>query len=245
MNIRTIRDLLVDAVHLDREAHEHVGPAPLRAQNLAYAHDFIDMVGWGKVPGDKSCQLEKADADPYQALRREFWEQYSREPTPAEIAKASAVLDWTFLVDKQEDRRALMGWLNSKAGGKAFRRWCLAVEGISQKTGLKRKDRALAQIQRALAGSGALHDDFGILEGLPLQPGIDDLMATIATGADDSDSLNSWAASGAKPAIDIEYESDRSGDRTIAVPASDFSWAAKQNARRRQREAARKKKEAA
>lgn len=244
MNIRTIRDLMIDAVRLDRETHEHVGPARLRAQQLAYAHDFQDMAGWGKVPGDRKCQLEREDADPHRALRLAFWEQYNREPAAEEIARAEKVHRWIMLVDKPEERRALLGWLKSKAGGKAFRRWCLQVEGISQKTGLKRKDRALTKIQAALAGSGALHDVEALHEGLPIDPDFGDLLATIAAGADEIEGLNNWAAPDAKSGIEIRYESDRSGDRTVAVPASDFTWAAKQNARRRQRKAEKAKKQA-
>lgn len=244
MNIRTIKDLMIDAVRLDRETHEHVGPARLRAQQIAYAHDFSDMAGWGKVPGDRKCQLEREDADPHRALRQAFWEQYAREPSPQEIARADKVNGWIMLVDKPEERRALLGWLKSKAGGKAFRRWCLQVEGISQTTGLKRKNRALEKIFLAIHGSGALHGALALPGGLPSEPEIGDLEATIAAGADEIEGLNNWAAPDAKPDIEVRYESSRSGDRAVTAPASDFTWAMKQNARRRQREAAKAKKQA-
>lgn len=244
MNIRTIRDLMIDAVRLDRETHEHVGPPRLRGQQIAYAHNFLDMVGWGKVPGDKKCQLAREDADPYRALRLAFWEQYAREPTPQEIARSQRVHGWLMLVDKPEERRALLGWLKSKAGGKAFRRWCLQVEGISQKTGLKRKDRALAQIQARLRGSGVLHDGLPDFEGLPFGSDFGDLLDTVAAGVEETEGLNNWAAADARPDIEIQYESGRSGNREVTNSSSDFSWAAKQNARRRQREAAKAKKQA-
>lgn len=253
MNIRTIRDMLVEAVRLDRETHEHIGPAKLRGQQLPYLRTEDDMLNWGYRAGDRrstdpkanACRLRLEDYDAYSIFRQEFWEQFHGEPTAEEIARAEKVHGWIMLVDKLEDRRALLGWLKSKAGGKAFRRWCFAVEGISQKTGLKRKDRALAQICAVLSGSDALHDVTASEGGLPIAPEFGDLFATIAAGADESEGLNNWAAADAKPDIEIRYESDRSGNREVAVPASDFTWAAKQNARRRQREAERRKKEAA
>lgn len=244
MNLRTIRDLIVDAVRLDRETHEHVGPARLRAQQIAYAHDFADMAGWGKMPGDRKCQLDKEDADPHTALRRAFWDQFNREPTPEEIARAERVHGWLMLVDKPEERRALLGWAHSKAGGKAFRRWCFAVEGISQKTGLKRKDRALAKIQAALGGGTVLHDVDRFGEGLPTTPEISDVSATIAAGADDIEGLNNWAAPDARPSIEIRYENERSGNREIVVPQSAFSWAAKRNAHRRKMAERRRQRDA-
>ena len=243
ISIRTIKDLLIDAVRLDRETHEHVGPAHLRAQQLAYAHDFQDMAGWGRVPGDKKCQLDRDDGDPYRALRLAFWEQYDRDPTPAEISRAQAVHGWIMLVDDEKDRRALIGWLNSKAGGKSFRRWCKQIECISQTTGLKRKNRALEKIFLLVGRSGGPHDLYGLPGGLPVGQDFGDVSATIAADADDG--IDHWSAADAKPGVDAEYVSDRSGNRELAIPQTAFTWAEKQNARRRQREAARRKKEAA
>ena len=233
MNIRTVKDMLIDAVRLDRETHEHIGPARLRAQQFAYAHDFQDMAGWGKVPGDKKCQLDRDDGDPYAAFRLAFWEQYDRDPSPAEISRAQAVHGWIMLVDDEKDRRALIGWLHSKAGGKAFRRWCKQIEGISQTTGLKRKNRALEKIFLTVGRSDAPHDFFGSLGGLPFAGDFSDVSVTIATGADEVEGFDNWSTADAKPPAEVE------------VPQSAFTWAAKQNARRRQREAAKRKKEAA
>jgi len=237
MNIRVIKDLLIDAVRLDRETHEHVGPAHLRAQQLAYAHDFQDMAGWGRTPGDKKCQLDSDDGDPYRALRLAFWEQYDRDPSPAEISRAQAVHGWIRLVDDEKDRRALIGWLHSKAGGKSFRRWCKQVEGISQTTGLKRKDRALLQIQENIPGDVVLHDFDKPLEDLLFANEIGDVSATIATGADEG--IDHWSAADAKPEVHVQHIGSR---REVEVPRSEMTWAEKQNARRRQREAAKRKK---
>lgn len=246
MNIRTIRDMLVDAVKLDRETHDHVGPAPLRAQQILYAHDFADMAGRGKVPGDKKCQLEREDGDPLKTIRRDFWEQYDREPSPAEIARADQTLGWLALVDKPEERRALIGWVNSKAGGKSFRRWCFAIEGISQKTGLKRKDRAMATIQTALGGSMGQHNVLGQEEGLLNTPEINDLSGTIPTGADSGfEGLNSWASLDAFQPFTIHRDviNDNIAISSIPTDQASFSWADNRNKQRRHREARRRKAE--
>lgn len=242
MNIRTIKDLLIDAVQLDRRSHEHVGPRHLRAQQFAYEHDFQDMAGWGKALGDKKCQLTPDDADPYGPkgqLSRAFWEQFDREPTPAEMSRAHAVHGWIMLVDDVKERRALIGWLHSKAGGKSFRRWCKQIEGISQTTGLKRKNRALEKIFLSLGRSGIPHDFSPAGQGLPFAGDFGDVSATIATGADEG--IDRWSAADAKPQVKIHHVGSR---REVAVQRSEMTWAEKQNARRRQREAARRKKEA-
>lgn len=240
MNIRTIKDLLIDAIRIDRETHEHVGPRHLRAQQLPYVHSEVDMLNWGHRLGDKrsdvpwanACRLRREDDDAYSIYRQSFWEQYDRDPTPAEISRAAAVSRWVALVDDEGERRALLGWLKSKAGGKAFRRWCKQVEGISQTTGLKRKNRALEKIFLLVGRSDPLHDSLRLPGGLPFEHDFGDLPVTIAAGADETDGIDNWAASDARSPIDAK------------VPQSAFTWAAKQNARRRQRAAAKRAKEA-
>ncbi|ODT22239.1 MAG: hypothetical protein ABS35_15425 [Kaistia sp. SCN 65-12] len=227
MNIRLIRDLLVDAVRLDRETQEHIGPARLRAQQISYGHVFADMAGWGKVPNDPHCQLRREDGDPYATIRSDFWDQFDRDPTAAEISRADAVHGWLMFVDKVEERRALLAWASSRVGGTAFRRWCNQIERISTTTGTKRKNRALDKIYAELQRR-PVHDsrirDFGELQPTPE---IGDLSATIATAADEAEGLNNWAAADAIPIFEAE------------VPQSAFSWAAKRNERRRRQRAKR------
>lgn len=245
MNIRQIRDLLIDSVRLDRELHEHVGPAPLRGQGLPYVHSFSDIAGWGKKLDDKECQLNAEDTDSYAAFKRDFWDQFDRAPSPAEISRADAVHRWLVLVDDEGERRALLGWVRSKVGGKSFRRWCFQVEGISPKTGRKRKDRALEKIRARLDGRIIQHDGTGQNGGLQVTHDSGDFQRTIAEGADDDAGLNAWRSPDARnPVIDIAYESARTGNRKVQVAEADFSWAAKRNELRRKREAKRKKEEA-
>ncbi len=244
MNIRTIKDLLVDAVRLDREMHEHVGPRRLRAQQIPYEHDFADKAGWGKALYDRECQLAPDDADPYGPkgqLSRAFWDQFDTDPTPAEIARAQKVHGWFMLVDDEKDRRALIGWLHSKVGGKAFRRWCKHIEGISQTTGLKRKNRALEKIFLIVGRNGGQHDLNPLPGGLPFRRDLGDVSATIATDTADIEGIDQWSAADAKPTVQIQHVGSR---REVTVPRSEMTWAEKQNARRRQRDAVRRKKEA-
>ncbi|GAA2887981.1 hypothetical protein GGQ99_004774 [Aminobacter niigataensis] len=245
MNIRLVRDLLIDAVRLDRETHDHIGPAPLRGQQLPYAHGFSDMAGWGKVPNDFRCQLRTEDGDPLATIRHDFWDQYDRDPSPAEISRADTVHGWVSYIDVDAERRALLGWLKSKVGGRAFKRWC-ASEGISTTTGTKRKNRALDKILAELARR-PVQDyrllDFGVLH---LEPEISDVSATIAEGAGDAtEGLNNWAAADALPdQIEFSYKSDRTGNRGIEIPQSEFSWAARRNERRRRQRAKKAAKKA-
>jgi len=237
LNIRVIRDLLIDAIRLDRETTEHIGPPRLRGQQLPYAHGYVDMAGWGKVPNDAHCQLKQDDGDPFEVIRSDFWDQFDRDPSPAEISRANTVQDWLMFVDSQAERRALLGWLNSKVGGKAFKRWCHQVEGISTTTGTKRKNRALDKIFAELARRPVQESHFAVLGELRPNPEISDLSATIATDAAETEGLNNWAAADAIPVATIQYQSDRIGDRTVEVPQSAFSWAARRNERRRRQRA--------
>lgn len=238
--IRQIQDLLIDAVRLDRETHEHVGPRALRAQQLPYEHDYADRVGWGRVPHDKLCQLAPEDGDPHKQAGRDFWDQYNRDPDASEISRAERVLSWVNAVDKPEERRALLAWATSKVGGKAFRRWCFAIEGISQTTGLKRKDRALVKIREHLACRIGQHDETLPEAGLLRAGQIGDVSATIAAGADEGEGLNHWRSAETSLPASANYLNARTGDRRLDVPASAFSWAAKRNERRRRQAEKRK-----
>ena len=232
MNIRLVRDLLIDAVKLDRETQDHIGPAPLRGQQLPFVHGFSDMAQWGKAPNDPNCQLDENDGDPFATITDDFWDQYDRDPSPAEISRADAVQRWFSYIDVDAERRALVAWLKSKVGGKDFKRWCRQVEGISTTTGTKRKNRALdkifAELQRRPVQDSHFRD-FGVLHP---EPEISDVSATIPTGLDHNEGLNNWAASDAIPVFEAE------------VPQSAFSWAAKRNERRRRQRARKAAKKA-
>ncbi|TIR87191.1 MAG: hypothetical protein E5X19_25710, partial [Mesorhizobium sp.] len=120
MNFREIQDRLIGAETIMRELSEgRVGPAPLRAQQLPYIHTRTDMNGWGKRPGETD-KLRKEDGDAHAIFRREFWEQFQPDPSPAEVSRAIAEKDWILLVDNEAERRALQAWVRAQAGGQTF-----------------------------------------------------------------------------------------------------------------------------
>jgi hypothetical protein len=240
MNIGDIANTFIRAAEIDRNMHELVGPAPLRAQQLPYVHTQADKNGWRKEPGrrvvDKKGRLIRGDwllegEDPLADERKTFWERIGIMPSAEELAAMEVIFDWLTGVDDDSERRALLAWARAKAGGKSFRRWCFQVEGIHPETGRRRKDRALKRISEHLAGKRDLHDGNREIRVLSCGDEIGDVSDTIAEDAGKRDSLNSWLADGAFASVlPPEYD--------------DFSWAAKRNERRRQREA-RRKKEAA
>lgn len=218
MNEAEIASRFIRAAEIDKATKQHVGPAPLRSMPLPYVHDFADKAGWRKEPGDK---LEKGD-DPLTQERLAFWERLGLIPTAAEITELEGLYSLLLLVDKDEERRALLAWARAKAGGKAFRRWCFQVENIHPETGRRRKDRALKRISaRARAN---------FVRNLPqnqpdrvLQSGTDfgHFSGTLDEDVGKRETLNSWAA-------DDAFRSFVPNDD------HDFSWAEKRNERRRQ-----------
>lgn len=225
MNIGDIAEWFIRSAEIDRCTREHVGPASLRAQSLPYVHDWADKAGWRKEPGDKL----HAGADPLAEERKAFWERIGIMPTAAELSALDAIYEWLTGIGDDRERRALLAWARSKVGGKSFRRWCFQVEGIHPETGRRRKDRALAKIQARFSGRPMQHDETREIRVLLPGREIGDLSATIAEDVGQREGLNRWAANDAfSPFIPNE-------------PASAFSWAAKRNEARRQREARKRK----
>mgnify|MGYP001380135180 CR=1 FL=1 len=220
MNIGQIADLFIRAAEVERAMPGHVGPAPLRAQQLPYVHTFADKAGWRKEPGDK---LEKG-ADPLSEERKAFWEKMGMMPTSDELRELDGLYDMLMLVEDDGQRRALLAWARSKVGGKAFRRWCFAVEGIHPETGRRRKDRALARISAQLVRSDVQNCDNGDSHLLRSGAEIEHISDTIAEDVTSREKLNSWMSENARLACEGQ---------------ADFSWAQKQWERRRRREAAR------
>lgn len=189
----------------------HVGPSPLRAQQLPYVHSQIDMNGWGKKPGEKD-QLHKEDADAHAAHRREFFDKVSA--SARDVSEAEAAWGWLALVEKDDHRFALASWARCMADNKRrfFKDWC-RKQGISEKTGRKRKDCAVARIHAQLIRSDMQDCDSGSDEGLPDEP---------ETGHVDGRIGQAWRPD--------QYPLQASSNVT------EFDWAAKRNERRRQQE---------
>jgi hypothetical protein len=224
LNIGEIAERFIRAAEVERAMQIHVGPMPLRAQQLPYVHDYADKAGWRKEPGDKLI----AGADPLAEERKAFWERLGVMPSAHELAELDSLYDWLTSTDDDGERRALLAWARSKVGGKSFRRWCFMVEGIHPETGRRRKDRALAKIHAYLSGRTMQHDENAEIRVLQGGAEIGDVSDTFGEDAGKRDGLDHWLSPDAFT-------------RDFSLDQADFSWAAKRNERRRQREAQRLK----
>lgn len=155
-----ITERLILAVEIERAAGSFNvgpgrGPGYVRAMALPYVHDWADKNGWGK-------ERNKED-------EKEYQDSVFRRPTPAMVSEAEEALGWYALVSDEDHRAALSGWVYCMAGYQFFKDWC-AEARISEKTGRKRKNAAVASIRAHLVRSGVQNCDNGSVEGL-LEPG--------------------------------------------------------------------------
>lgn len=132
-----------------------------------------------------------------------------------------AALDVMKLVPCVKKRRALWAWSISEAGGQFFAKWCRDVEGITRQLGDWRKNSAIECIARAFDRKPLQHNENEAEPDFTNTPETDDKRSIIGV----------WRANDAKPICGFDEG------------LQDFSWAATQNERRRQREA--RKREAA
>ncbi len=155
-----ITERLILAVEIERAAgHFSVGPGRgpgyVKAMALPYVHDWADMNGWGK---------ERLKAD-----EKEYQDSVFNRPTPAMVSEAEEALGWYALVANEDHRTALAAWVDCMAGNRYFKDWCCRA-GLSEKTGRKRKNAAVASICAHLVRSDVQNCDIGSVEGL-LEPG--------------------------------------------------------------------------
>jgi len=233
-----IAERLIRAAEIE-QIGGRVGPAPLRAQQLPYVHSEDDMRNWGHRRGERrsralrvdACRLRPEDADAHALYRREFWEKLS--VTARDVSEAEEAWGWYALVEDEEERAALAAWVRCMADHKRlyFKDWC-ADYGIHPETGRRRKDRAIACIALELNRRALQHNENPDLGVLPDTPENEHIDANIASRVREQDGITAWAADDAF----TSFFADR--------PA-DFSWVAKRNERRRQREARKRKQEAA
>jgi hypothetical protein len=146
----------------------HVGPMRLRAQQLPYVHSQADMNGWGKKPGERDM-LRREDSDAHAALRDRFFSAIPDDPRS--VSEAEEAVGWYGMVENEDHRAALAGWVECMANCRRmfFKDWCHRA-GISEKTGRKRKNAAVASIHAHLVRSDVQNYDIGSVEGL-LEPG--------------------------------------------------------------------------
>lgn len=148
--------------------------------------------------------------------RKEFFDSLTRQPTARQVSEAEEAQGWYALVTVDQNREALAGWVRCMSGGGHFYDWC-KKRGFHVETGRRRKDRALLEIQVRLDGRMGQHCESAVLGVLLDAPEIGDIPAMVD---------------------DTAWRSDLAIFRQDAP--LDFSWAAKRNERRRQREAAKR-----
>lgn len=209
MTADEIIELFVRAAEIDRRIPNTARPAQMKSMGLPYVADWIDMLGWG---------AERLDQE-----RKDFWDNVGRRLNPADVTLWEKASDLIRLVDKQNQRRALLHWSIAKAGGRPFAQWCRG-EGILRETGRFRKNSAVLAIlaaQSRVSGDPTHELEFSAI--LPKGPEISHVEPIIGQS-------HAWMAEGSRPLVcDI--------DRDL----QEFSWADEMNARRRQREAKRKR----
>jgi len=222
LNEADIAERFIRAAEVERAMPVHVGPMPPRSVQLPYVHDWVDKMGWAKTRGDKLKE------DPLAEERRIFWERMGLRASAQEIAQLEHLREWLLAVPDEGERRALLAWAMSKAGGRKFNRWCFKVEGIHPETGRRRKNRAIARILARFDRNGGQDCNNPANGVLPETPENDHDPATIAEDVSEPRSPRSWM-------------SDDAFAPFLSEGPFDFSWAEKRNEIRRQREARRRK----
>jgi hypothetical protein len=244
MNALEVEELFIEAAAIDRRLPIQVRPAQLKSMSLPFVHTFEERREWepadmiagevikdnmGKTLSVKArLKLKKVLDDKLElgdkgrrAIEAELFWQGARV-TPEEVTRWEQANELILLVSNGNHRRALMNWAIAKAGGRPFANWCRR-EGLLPETGRWRKNEAVKAIILAdCCVSGASTQRNIDLTTLSNHPEISDKSAIIGQS-------RSWMAEGSRPLIcDFDHE------------LTEFSWAANENARRRQREAKRR-----
>ena len=239
MNTLEIAERLIFAAEIINRADDRVGPAPLRAQQLAYVHTAEDMRNWGHRRGERrsrdpkadACRLKREDEDAHALYRREFWDRI--EVSPRIITEAEEAMNWYSLVTDDEDREALSAWVWCMADSKRrhFQDWC-AEQGFSRETGRRRKNAALIAISLNLVRGSMQHSENHCSPMLHSGTEISDIRDTAEAGAGEEKSPPAWMA-------------ETGFTNVFSLGPQEFDWSSKRNERRRQRNAAKRKREAA
>ncbi len=217
MNAGDIAERILEAYEIQHNSGGSVGPKEPQSVALPYVHDFEDKRGWG------SERLAEE--------RKDFWQSLSRRPSARQISEADEAISWFSLVTNSDCRVALSAWaLSMTTKGVFFEDECVKL-GIHRQTGRRRKDRAISQIVLALGGNALLHNEEAPNSVLPDHPETDYFADNIREPRR-SNGITSWADGDAFRPF-------------VAGAETDFSWSEKRNEQRRQRRAARLKKQAA
>lgn len=159
-------------------------------------------------------------AERYQEERADFFDARSTRLTKNQVAIWELSLDMIKLVRKPENRRALWVWASAKAGGMSLAKWSRTVENIHPETASRRAKSAISEIHRKLSSKPEMHNENRSIDVLPFEPEMGDKTSTVRT----------WRDEDAKP-LALAFDTDIAG----------LEWAELQSAKRREREARRRK----
>lgn len=155
----------------------------------------------------------------YEEERQAFWDARSTRLQTADVADWERANDLITHVRRERDRRCLWAYAKAKAGGMPFSKWCRAIENIHRNYASDCKDRAIDQIHAYIGRIVSIDVMDGGFATLQETPEIEHIPVTLSEPRHFA-----WMAPGAFVAqADLE--------------ARDFSWAANQTERRKQREA--------
>ncbi|MBM7049711.1 hypothetical protein [Rhizobium lusitanum] len=165
-------------------------------------------------------------ADELHEVRWAWLDPKKLRATTNDVGIWEVAMEMMKLVPDPKKRRALWAWSRAQAGGIAFAKWCREIEqpGIQRQTGEWRREAAIECIFRAFARKPLQHNEKQEEPDFTNDPEIGDKRSNIEV----------WRAADAKPmACDFDKNLER------------FEWADMMNARRRQRDAEKRKRQAA
>ncbi|UXT27226.1 hypothetical protein [Agrobacterium tumefaciens] len=242
MNRDEIVDLFIKGSTIEKRLpSDFVRPDPLRAQSIPYIHTEADMRGWFAVKGrtrserianrkKEGDQQEDGDLGRYVEERMKLWDPDHQRLEATDVSDWERRFTLIAMVSVEKNRRALWAWSKAKAGWLPFTKWCKR-EGIHEMTGQRRKDKAIAELVHLLR-EGVQHSENGQNAVLPLPPVFWHVSDNIAANAP-KEEKTVHREEDARP-MACYFDSD----------LTDFDWAIKQNAKRKQREERRKEEEA-
>lgn len=207
-----IAELFIKAAETDRKLPDTARPKQLKAMSLGYVHTVADMNGWS--------------AEDKHAANWSWLDPEKLRNSRNDIGLWEVAMELIKLVRKAENRRALFAWAASKAGGMSLPRWCREIErqttgkGIHPETARRRSKAAITEIHQVLCSNSDLHNQNDMNAVLPGEPEISDKRSIIEV----------WRPEESKP-LACHFDSDLAG----------LEWAELQNAKRREREARRRK----
>lgn len=158
----------------------------------------------------------------YEEERQAFWDARSTRLQTTDVAEWERANDLIVFVTRERDRRCLWAYAKAKAGQMPFSKWCRTAENIHRNYACECKDRAIHQIYEYLSRNVSIDVMNGDFATLHEPHEIEHIPVTL-----NEPRHFAWMAPGAFVA--------QADDE-----ARDFSWAANQTQRRREREARRK-----